>query len=126
MVRILSDGSINMLCKSTEDVFNVPMMDITLGPPLPTEPILDYDVELKVKSDGKVIWVNLGAKCVMRICGISGKIVVEDGRSNVLDLKAFVGELRSKLSTTDLPKDEPVLHVFDRCAEELIKEKEKV
>ena len=39
------------------------------------------EIEVKIKSDGKVIWVNTERHgCVLRICRIEGNIVIEDGR----------------------------------------------
>jgi len=39
------------------------------------------EIEIKIKSDGKVIWVNTERHgCVLRICRIEGKITVVDER----------------------------------------------
>jgi hypothetical protein len=37
------------------------------------------DIEIKIRSDGKVIWINTPF-CVLRICEIKGNILVEDER----------------------------------------------
>jgi hypothetical protein len=45
------------------------MLDITKpGPP----------VEVNVRADGKVVWVNIGATCVLRVCGIQGLTVIDN------------------------------------------------
>lgn len=35
------------------------------------------DIEIKVRNDKKVIWVNIDGLCVLRVCRIKGKVVVE-------------------------------------------------
>lgn len=37
-------------------------------------------IEIKVRHDGKVIWVNVGHKCALRICGINEPVVIVDER----------------------------------------------
>jgi hypothetical protein len=37
------------------------------------------EVEIMIKEDGKVLWVNVGGLCVLRICKI-GKLTLEDKR----------------------------------------------
>lgn len=71
---------INMRISSLDDVMNVPQVDITLDSFL-LQMMLVEVVELKIRHDGEVIWVNLGPKCVLRICGIKGLIRLEDGRN---------------------------------------------
>jgi len=39
------------------------------------------DVEIRIRSDGKVIWVN-GPDCKVRICSIRGVVNVVDERNN--------------------------------------------
>ena len=39
------------------------------------------DVEVQIKSDGMVLWVNLAHGCVLRICRIKGAINVIDYRT---------------------------------------------
>ena len=41
--------------------------------------VSDLPVEVRVRQDGEVLWINVGPKCVLRICGIK-EIVVEDDR----------------------------------------------
>ena len=36
-------------------------------------------VEVIVRNDGKVLWVNVDGLCRLRICGVK-KLTVEDGR----------------------------------------------
>jgi hypothetical protein len=38
------------------------------------------DVEISIRNDGKVIWVNTVDGCVLRICQISGRVIVDDKR----------------------------------------------
>jgi len=38
-------------------------------------------VEIKIREDSKVIWINVNETCVLRICGIE-KLVVEDERKH--------------------------------------------
>ena len=46
------------------------------------------EVEVMVKEDGKVLWVNADGLCLLRICRI-GRITVEDKRrKNVRKSKA--------------------------------------
>lgn len=47
-----------------------PMLDITE----PTVP-----VEIQIRNDGRVLWINMGGRCVVRICRI-GELVVTDAR----------------------------------------------
>ena len=37
------------------------------------------DVQIDIRHDGKVIWIN-GPTCRLRICSIRGKIIVKDNR----------------------------------------------
>jgi hypothetical protein len=56
--------------KEGTQVANVDSLDITGAD----------DVEIVIKEDGKVVWVN-SPLCVLRICQIRGRITVRDGRS---------------------------------------------
>lgn len=38
------------------------------------------DVEIQIRSDGKVIWINEGSRCLLRVCCIAGQIKIEDMR----------------------------------------------
>lgn len=33
------------------------------------------NVEVELRSDGKVLWVNLEGRCVLRVCQIEGEVV---------------------------------------------------
>jgi hypothetical protein len=46
------------------------------------------DVEIKIREDGKVVWVDID-RCVLRICQIRGKVFIVDDRP-----KAEVVQLR--------------------------------
>ncbi len=37
-------------------------------------------VEIMIRSDSKVLWVNEGGKCRLRICQINGPITIDDQR----------------------------------------------
>jgi hypothetical protein len=39
----------------------------------------DIKVEIEVRADGKVLWVNMG-RCVFRVCRIRGNVEVIDHR----------------------------------------------
>ena len=39
------------------------------------------DVEIKIRRDGKVVWVN-SPTCVLRLCQIEGKITIIDERQD--------------------------------------------
>jgi hypothetical protein len=41
-------------------------------------------VEIRIRSDGKVIWVNVNGKCYLRICQIK-HLDLEDERTIVCD-----------------------------------------
>lgn len=43
-----------------------------------TEP--KYTVEVRIRHDGKVVWINIGGMCVFRACQID-KLYVEDERA---------------------------------------------
>jgi len=32
----------------------------------------EYPIEISIRDDGKVLWVNVDGKCVLRICQIPG------------------------------------------------------
>ena len=40
----------------------------------------DGPIEIKVRHDGKVIWVNVGHKCALRICTDSVPVIIVDER----------------------------------------------
>lgn len=40
----------------------------------------DRDIEIKIRRDGKVIWINI-PECVLRICAIGGKVLMVDERT---------------------------------------------
>lgn len=37
-------------------------------------------VQVVVRSDGKVLWVNVDGRCALRICRIEAPIIIEDNR----------------------------------------------
>lgn len=39
----------------------------------------DYGVDISIRPDGKVVWVNVDGLCVLRICRIP-RLDVDDGR----------------------------------------------
>lgn len=39
-------------------------------------------VEISIREDGKVVWVNTEDGCQLRICRIKGKIEIDDRRPN--------------------------------------------
>lgn len=38
-------------------------------------------VEVQIRQDGKVLWINALGRCVLRICKITGSITVNDERA---------------------------------------------
>lgn len=38
-------------------------------------------VEVEIRSDGKVVWINVDGKCALRACRIK-RLVINDGRPN--------------------------------------------
>ncbi len=38
-------------------------------------------VEVSIKEDGKVVWINLDGKCILRVCRVKN-MVVDDRRSD--------------------------------------------
>lgn len=40
----------------------------------------EEDLKISIRSDGKVLWINSKDGCILRICRISGKIVIDDKR----------------------------------------------
>ncbi len=38
------------------------------------------DVEISIRDDGKVIWVNTALGCKLRICSIRGRVNISDAR----------------------------------------------
>lgn len=40
----------------------------------------DAGVEVMIRSDGKVLWINVDGKCVLRICQIEVPIEINDER----------------------------------------------
>lgn len=38
------------------------------------------EIEIRIRSDGKVLWVNTGYGCKLRICRIQGNITIIDER----------------------------------------------
>lgn len=50
------------------------MLDITLDN---DNPILN-EVEVQIRHDGNVLWVNVGPKCVLRICRIKDLKVIDE------------------------------------------------
>ena len=53
------------------------MKDITL--PIEVKSTGSQIVEISIREDGKVIWVNTENGCVLRICKIE-KLIIVDGR----------------------------------------------
>jgi hypothetical protein len=43
----------------------------------------DLDIEIEVRGDGKVLWVNMGP-CVFRVCRIRGKVEITDRRRPIV------------------------------------------
>lgn len=39
-------------------------------------------VEIRIRQDGKVIWINTEDGCQLRICQITGPVEVQDERAN--------------------------------------------
>lgn len=39
----------------------------------------EYPIEIAIRNDGDVIWVNVDGKCVLRVCGIQA-IMLNDYR----------------------------------------------
>ena len=37
-------------------------------------------IEIVIRHDGQVIWVNVGHKCALRICQINEEIIIRDNR----------------------------------------------
>jgi len=37
-------------------------------------------VEIKIRADGKVVWLNSATECIARVCGIE-KIILDDERA---------------------------------------------
>jgi hypothetical protein len=50
------------------------MLDITA----PLENI--NDIEITIRKDGKVVWINAEGYCLFRICQIPGRIIIKDER----------------------------------------------
>jgi ethanolamine utilization protein EutA (predicted chaperonin) len=58
----------------------------------PTNPLFDKgeliditcgqtgDIEIIIKNDGKVLWINGPGSCLVRICRIDGNITIRDER----------------------------------------------
>jgi hypothetical protein len=42
------------------------------------------DVEVAIRDDGKVLWVNVGGVCLLRICRIDGPVKIDDRRKHGL------------------------------------------
>ena len=40
------------------------------------------ELEVSIRDDGKVLWINTQHGCLVRICSIKGKINVIDSRAN--------------------------------------------
>jgi len=45
--------------------------------------------EIQIRHDGKVLWVNEGGRCLLRICRVENEIVIRDERNSFL----IVGEI---------------------------------
>lgn len=41
---------------------------------------LAQHMEIMIRNDGKVIWINEGGRCLLRVCGIEGEIILNDQR----------------------------------------------
>lgn len=67
--------SINLLNPTVTDLVHSPMIDITV-PGVP--------VQIQIRQDGTVLWINVGPVCKLRICGIdpNGGIVIDDERTD--------------------------------------------
>jgi hypothetical protein len=37
-------------------------------------------IEVILRHDHKVLWINEGGRCLLRICNIGGKIIIQDDR----------------------------------------------
>ncbi len=61
----------------------------------------EYPVEIAIRYDGEVLWVNVDGKCVLRICQIPA-LILDDNR----DAKTIRGNLR-KLDNLAI-KGEPI------------------
>lgn len=48
-------------------------------------------VEIAIKSDGKVIWINTQDGCVVRICKIRGKVTIKDSRYDKQEIEESEG-----------------------------------
>ena len=51
--------------------FGVKMLDITADDP-------NQPVEIRIRGDGKVVWVNLGERCILRLSQIAALQVVDE------------------------------------------------
>ena len=38
------------------------------------------DIDIEIRADGKVLWVNTAYGCKLRICQINGEITINDKR----------------------------------------------
>ena len=38
------------------------------------------DIEITIRADGKVVWINTIDRCIVRICRISETIIIVDNR----------------------------------------------
>jgi hypothetical protein len=49
----------------------------------------DENIEIEIRGDGKVLWVNMG-RCVFRVCCIRGGVEVIDHRPETAAVGAIV------------------------------------
>ena len=42
------------------------------------------EVEVSIREDGRVLWVNVGGVCLLRICRIVGEVQIDDRRKHGL------------------------------------------
>lgn len=41
-----------------------------------------HNVEVRIRADGKVMWINIDDVCRLRICQIDGAVIVHDERDD--------------------------------------------
>ena len=58
-----------------------------------------YPVEVDIRNDGEVLWVNVDGKCVLRICQMSGLILCDKRNKAALAENKMV----IKLSKNKMP-----------------------
>jgi hypothetical protein len=64
----------NLYKPSQEEIMNI-ALDITAP---------NHSVQIEIREDGQVIWVNIDGVCALRVCRIP-KLELNDSRKRILD-----------------------------------------